>query len=353
MLKKKAFILFSVIFFILSICVIGVIAVIERDRSRTVSRLNITNLTGTGFTVSWVTEEKEKGKVVVVKKGESFGILPGIFKERFYDDRDIEQNDNGEWVLKEKGSQKRYTHHVTIRGLEPETEYEFRIMGRLIGMRFENGVSNEVKTQKISEDLTTPDPAYGKVLDTKLEGKSDIIIYANLFEYNENKDGEINISNTISTYTNSNGGYVFDLGAFYDIKGDRYKITDKTILKIITMNNKNGYINKFKIKNYKPLPSIIFEGRKNEIISNAIKHSKNPDSPLKIRLDLYLDGEHLMLKIQDNGAGLPKDFDPKKSKSYGMKLVSSIGKQLDADIRFENKNGLLITVSMVFPLIRR
>ncbi len=91
----------------------------------------------------------------------------------------------------------------------------------------------------------------------------------------------------------------------------------------------------------------------NEIISNAIKHAKNPNSPLKIRLDLYLEGEYLMLKVQDNGAGLPKDFDPKKSKSYGMKLVSSIGKQLDADIRFENKNGLLITVSMVFPLIRR
>jgi two-component sensor histidine kinase len=43
--------------------------------------------------------------------------------------------------------------------------------------------------------------------------------------------------------------------------------------------------------------------------------------------------------IEDNGPGLPDDFDFSKASSFGIKLVNSLIKQLDGNIEWDNTRG--------------
>jgi two-component sensor histidine kinase len=50
------------------------------------------------------------------------------------------------------------------------------------------------------------------------------------------------------------------------------------------------------------------------------------------------------LHVDDDGEGLPDDFDPKKSKSLGLKLVKILSKQLRGKFSSDSKNGANFTV---------
>jgi PAS domain S-box-containing protein len=72
----------------------------------------------------------------------------------------------------------------------------------------------------------------------------------------------------------------------------------------------------------------------NELVSNCIKHAF-PDGTGNINVVLVHDGENYILKVSDNGAGLPKDIDPFESNSLGLKLVNSLSIQLEGDLEVE------------------
>src|SRR5690606_37302851 len=143
-------------------------------------------------TVSWVTEKPTKGVVAYAESGESFlpGILTKYGKKVAFDDRDVanavlersedivKTGDIGsenleDYDVKKFGSY--YVYHVTIPNLEEETEYTFRIGDGLVfwdsnedfnvdGFEWMD-FANEFKfsTFKDPEELSAPDPAYGRV----------------------------------------------------------------------------------------------------------------------------------------------------------------------------------------------
>ena len=85
----------------------------------------------------------------------------------------------------------------------------------------------------------------------------------------------------------------------------------------------------------------------NEIISNAFKYGVDPETGVfKFSFKKISDTE-LLLKVKDNGAGIPEDFNIRKSKSYGMKLIQSLSKKLKAEVTFENNKGLEITMKIL------
>ncbi len=85
-----------------------------------------------------------------------------------------------------------------------------------------------------------------------------------------------------------------------------------------------------------------------ELISNSAKHAFPRDVGGRIRLRLKR-GENggLFLEVQDSGTGLPENFDPVRSSSLGLKLVQALTEQLHGSARWENENGL--RVSITFP----
>jgi PAS domain S-box-containing protein len=64
----------------------------------------------------------------------------------------------------------------------------------------------------------------------------------------------------------------------------------------------------------------------NELITNAIKH-RDVD-PAIIRVLLEGDEDSYTLTVSDQGPGLPSDFDPAKSRTLGMRIVTALTRQL-------------------------
>lgn len=76
----------------------------------------------------------------------------------------------------------------------------------------------------------------------------------------------------------------------------------------------------------------------NELVTNAFKYAY-PGEAGAVRVAIQ-PGEpgHLRLTVCDDGAGLPPEFDAAKSKSLGMKLIASLGRQLGGRPEWQNAN---------------
>jgi two-component sensor histidine kinase len=87
----------------------------------------------------------------------------------------------------------------------------------------------------------------------------------------------------------------------------------------------------------------------NELITNAIKYAFPSKQDGEIYIELKEIDGYVHLKIEDNGIGLPKDFDFIKSDTLGLQLVSTLTEQLDGEISVSNYGGTkyLITFEKV------
>ena len=74
----------------------------------------------------------------------------------------------------------------------------------------------------------------------------------------------------------------------------------------------------------------------NEAVTNTLKHGfKNKtEGILQITIELS-ENEFYKMTIEDNGLGFPKDFNFKKSKSLGTKLIKNLISQLEGNVSIE------------------
>ncbi|AOW17463.1 hypothetical protein LPB03_08290 [Polaribacter vadi] len=97
--------------------------------------------------------------------------------------------------------------------------------------------------------------------------------------------------------------------------------SEKEVVKVIKVENIF-----FDVETAIPLGLII-----NEIITNtckyAFKNSKNEINKISIEIEKQKDASYKLI-IEDNGVGIPKDFNIETSKSIGLKLVKRLIKQL-------------------------
>jgi two-component sensor histidine kinase len=76
-----------------------------------------------------------------------------------------------------------------------------------------------------------------------------------------------------------------------------------------------------------------------ELITNAAKHAYGPGEPCQIWVTLERNGgDDIVIKVRDQGRGIPKGFDYKKSKGLGMRIVSAFLTQLQASLRIEDRS---------------
>jgi len=77
----------------------------------------------------------------------------------------------------------------------------------------------------------------------------------------------------------------------------------------------------------------------NECLTNSFKHAFKDDFA-KVSISLKNIDNKFILKISDNGIGIPDNIDIYKSKTLGLKLVTTIVKnQLFGKLQYLNKNG--------------
>jgi two-component system, sensor histidine kinase PdtaS len=86
----------------------------------------------------------------------------------------------------------------------------------------------------------------------------------------------------------------------------------------------------------------------NELITNSAKYAK---SNITVRLETAPAVGH-SLSVLDDGPGLPTGHDPTESKGLGMKIISSLVKQIGGNLqigRGKNDRGARFTVTFCSP----
>jgi two-component sensor histidine kinase len=76
----------------------------------------------------------------------------------------------------------------------------------------------------------------------------------------------------------------------------------------------------------------------NELVTNAFKYAY-PDCDGDVRISVRaIESGHLQVTICDQGPGLPPDLDAGRSKSLGMKLIATLGRQLGGQPDWQDAN---------------
>ncbi|NOX45693.1 MAG: hypothetical protein GXO89_01790, partial [Chlorobi bacterium] len=89
-----------------------------------------------------------------------------------------------------------------------------------------------------------------------------------------------------------------------------------------------------------------------ELITNGYKYAFENDKGL-IEISLEQKGHDYILKVRDNGPGLPKDFDLSKTPSIGLRLVRRLSQQLYGNAVYEYIDGSVFIVTFKDTLGRK
>lgn len=84
----------------------------------------------------------------------------------------------------------------------------------------------------------------------------------------------------------------------------------------------------------------------NELVSNAFKHGFPEGRCGEIRIRLHPLGELTRLVVEDTGIGLHDGFDLMQSTTMGLKLASSLARQLGGQLQLQGGNGCTAIVDM-------
>lgn len=83
----------------------------------------------------------------------------------------------------------------------------------------------------------------------------------------------------------------------------------------------------------------------NELVTNAFKHAYPEDKSGVIKVTLKEQSNHMIfIGVEDEGVGLPNEWDMESSESLGFTLIDILARQLNAEVKIENQNGTSISV---------
>ncbi len=172
----------------------------------------IVNAAPKQMSIYWQTEENETGWVL-------YGDSPDSLSSVAVDDRD-----KGE-------SRGKYTQHlVTIRNLQPNTQYFYKIIASNVTVTDENDSAFVMKTPKHSPPSTTAKPVYGKVTDKTGKPIEQALV-------------KLMLENGIPmiTFSKSTGEWLIPLQSVYNLQqSNTLQVNNETLLTIeITANDKN------------------------------------------------------------------------------------------------------------------
>jgi PAS domain S-box-containing protein len=84
----------------------------------------------------------------------------------------------------------------------------------------------------------------------------------------------------------------------------------------------------------------------NELMTNSLKHAfpNRRKGCIKIKITNDCAGVS-SLRYEDDGVGVPPGFDFYNGETLGLKLIRSIGSQINGDVRFESSGGVACSIS--------
>lgn len=83
----------------------------------------------------------------------------------------------------------------------------------------------------------------------------------------------------------------------------------------------------------------------NELISNSLKHGFKGKETGIIKIEMGHDeNNNLIMKVSDDGKGMPEGLDIQKIDSLGLRLVNNLTLQLNGKVEYFNQNGTMVKV---------
>ncbi len=110
----------------------------------------------------------------------------------------------------------------------------------------------------------------------------------------------------------------------------------------VKINNKVPESFKLEVNTSFPIGLIV-----NEFITNSFKYAFERQTAGKIDIDLIEHGRNYILKLSDNGKGLPPDFDMDQLDSFGLNIMKLLAKQLKGEFHIKSEQG--VQVEIIFP----
>ena len=82
----------------------------------------------------------------------------------------------------------------------------------------------------------------------------------------------------------------------------------------------------------------------NELVINTLKYAYKETSAPSLKISLVKQSEHLTLEVRDNGSGKVDKLE--NSKSFGMKLIKSLSRQIGGTITINDHNGISFKINI-------
>jgi len=90
----------------------------------------------------------------------------------------------------------------------------------------------------------------------------------------------------------------------------------------------------------------------NELVSNCFKYAFVENESGSVKVECIDNGDRtIRLCVQDNGRGLPKNFNLEEIESLGLQLVQNLVEQLEGDLAFKGEQGT--DIQIIFPWINQ
>ncbi|MEP6673639.1 MAG: sensor histidine kinase [Ferruginibacter sp.] len=91
----------------------------------------------------------------------------------------------------------------------------------------------------------------------------------------------------------------------------------------------------------------------NELLTNSFKYafSENKEGWIRIKMNFIADGNYI-LYYSDNGPGMPADFDLKKSRSLGLRLIYRLSNQIGGRAEYTSEEGCMFVIRFKNALTR-
>ena len=87
----------------------------------------------------------------------------------------------------------------------------------------------------------------------------------------------------------------------------------------------------------------------NELVNNCYKYAFLDKESGEIHISLKKNDQTIVLKVEDDGAGLPPNFEEKSKASLGMTLVRAFTRQLNGELDFTSDKGTKFTIRFEVP----
>jgi hypothetical protein len=134
----------------------------EAEESATPKQVQITNITDTSFTVSWISDAATTGSL-------KYGTDSKSVDQQVLDERDKLAGDTSKYEV----------HYITVKELTANTKYYFRLVAD--GKQFDNnGSLFEVTTGALLGTPPAADPVYGKILKASGQDAEGVVVYVSV-----------------------------------------------------------------------------------------------------------------------------------------------------------------------------